>query len=293
VWDTGGDGEPQEKKGLLNQHISYLRDFFRSYKDFSGRHIDALEIVLAKLYRQFGITDDTDISSMRPEQFPILKDLYALLDGEFMHYDDSKKNLYTLEILQDLCLGLHSICVGTDSKYFNGYTNISTDRVLCFGVKGVMNANENLKNALLFNILSYMSNALLGTGNTVAAVDELYLWLSNMTAVEYIRNAMKRVRKKNSAILIASQNLNDYLLPSIAEFTKPLFAIPSHTFLFNPGAIDAKFYIDNLQLEQSEFDLIRNPQQGNCLYKCGNQRYNLQVKAPKFKEAMFGKAGGQ
>lgn len=290
--DTGSEENGKETKGLLSGHISYLRDFFGSYKDLSDRHIDALEIMIAKLYKKFGITDNTDIQSMKPVQFPILKDLYTLLEEEFMEYDESKRHLYTEEILQDLCLGLHSICVGTDSKYFNGHTNITSDKFICFGVKGVMNANGNLKNALLFNVLSYMSNALLAKGNTVASLDELYLFLSNLTAVEYIRNAMKRVRKKNSAVIIASQNLNDYLLPSIAEFTKPLFAIPSHTFLFNPGTIDQRFYIENLQLEESEFDLIRYPNQGNCVYKCGNERYNLQVIAPDYKKELFGEAGG-
>lgn len=60
-----------------------------------------------------------------------------------------------------------------------------------------MDTNKRLKDTLLFNILSYMSNQLLGRGNTVAAVDELYLFLTNMTAIEYIRNGMKRVRKRN------------------------------------------------------------------------------------------------
>lgn len=78
---------------------------------------------------------------------------------------------------------------------------------------------------MLFNILSYMSNKLLGEGNTVASIDELYLFLSNLTAIEYIRNAMKRVRKKDSAMILASQNIDDFLIPSVKEYTKPLFSI--------------------------------------------------------------------
>ena len=58
-----------------------------------------------------------------------------------------------------------------------------------------MDTSEKLRNAMLFNILSYMSNALIGNGNSVAAIDELYLFLSNLTTIEYIRNCMKRVRK--------------------------------------------------------------------------------------------------
>lgn len=55
-----------------------------------------------------------------------------------------------------------------------------------------------------------MSNELLTKGNTVASIDEFYLFLTNLTAVEYIRNFMKRVRKKDSAVILASQNLEDF-----------------------------------------------------------------------------------
>ena len=120
------------------------------------------------------------------------------------------------------------MCKGAESKYFNGHTNIKDSEFLCFGVKGLMDTNKKLKDTLLFNILSYMSNQLLSRGNTVAAIDELYLFLSNLTAIEYIRNAMKRVRKKESSIVIASQNIEDFLLPEIKEFTKDLIIIAGH-----------------------------------------------------------------
>ena len=125
-----------------------------------------------------------------------------------------------------------------------------------------------------------MSNQLLGKGNTAASIDELYLFLTNMTAIEYIRNAMKRVRKKDSSIILASQNIEDFLILSIREFTKPLFSIPTHQFLFNAGQINPKEYMDALQVEPSEFDLIKYPERGTCLYRCGNERYLLQVISP-------------
>ena len=185
------------------------------------------------------------------------------------------------------------MCVGAESRYFNGYTNITDDAFLVFGVKGLMDTNKRLKDAMLFNILSYMSNQLLGKGNTAASIDELYLFLTNMTAIEYIRNAMKRVRKKDSSIILASQNIEDFLIPSIREFTKPLFSIPTHQFLFNAGQINPKEYMDALQVEPSEFDLIKYPERGTCLYRCGNERYLLQVISPEYKSALFGKAGGR
>lgn len=279
-----------KKVTRLSQHIAFLKDFFRAYKDFNDAQIDTIEILLSKLYARFGITD---YSTKRPTDFPIMEDFYKLCEEEFYGYDKQRKYLYTEETLQEVCLGIHSMCVGAESKYFNGHTNITDSNFLVFGVKGLMDTNKRLKDAMLFNVLSFMSNELLGKGNTAASIDELYLFLTNMTAIEYIRNAMKRVRKKDSSIILASQNIEDFLIPFIREFTKPLFSIPTHQFLFNAGQINPKEYMDALQVEPSEFELIKYPERGTCLYRCGNERYLLQVIAPEYKAAMFGKAGGR
>ena len=285
--------EAFKKVTRLSQHIAFLKDFFRSYKDFTDSQIDTIEILLSKLYARFGITDTTDYSVKKPSDFPIMEDFYKLCEEEFMAYDKQRKYLYTEETLQEVCLGIHSMCVGSESKYFNGHTNITDSNFLVFGVKGLMDTNRRLKDCMLFNILSYMSNELLGKGSTAASVDELYLFLSNMTTIEYLRNCMKRVRKKDSSVILASQNIEDFLIPSIREFTKPLFSIPTHQFLFNAGQINPKEYMDALQVEPSEFELIKYPERGTCLYRCGNERYLLQVIAPEYKAAIFGKAGGR
>ncbi len=297
---SDGETEPDEKTPeafrkvtRLSQHIAFLKDFFRSYKDFTDPQIDTIEILLGKLYENFAITDRTDYGRLRPIDYPIMEDFYRLCEDEFKHYDKKKKNLYTEETLQQVCLGIHSMCVGAESKYFNGYSNITDSNFLVFGVKGLMETNKRLKDAMLFNILSYMSNQLLGMGNTAASIDELYLFLTNMTAIEYIRNASKRVRKKESSIILASQNIEDFLIPSIREYTKPLFSIPTHQFLFNAGQINPQEYMDALQIEPSEFELIKYPERGTCLYRCGNERYLLQVNAPEYKSKLFGKAGGR
>ena len=285
--------EAFKKVTRLSQHIAFLKDFFRSYKGFTDAQIDTIEILLSKLYARFGITDSTDYSVKRPSDFPVMQDFYNLCEEEFMTYDKQRKYLYTEETLQEVCLGIHSMCVGSESKYFNGHTNITDSNFLVFGVKGLMDTNRRLKDCMLFNILSFMSNELLGKGSTAASVDELYLFLSNMTTIEYLRNCMKRVRKKDSSVILASQNIEDFLIPSIREFTKPLFSIPTHQFLFNAGQINPKEYIDALQVEPSEFELIKYPERGTCLYRCGNERYLLQVIAPEYKAALFGKSGGR
>ena len=299
LWDDGSEGDDPDapaafrQKTRLSQHISFLKDFFRAYKEFSDRHIDTIELMLGRLYAKWGMDDDTDFQPLSPRDYPVLSDLYDVIEEAYRNYDSEEYPLYPRELLQEVLLGLHSMCRGAESKFFNGHTNITTSRFLVFGVKGLLQASRNVKNALLFNVLSYLSDKLLTEGNTAAGLDELYIWLSNLTAIQYIRNSLKRVRKKESSMILASQNLEDFDVDGVRELTRPLFAIPTHQFLFNAGSVDKKFYMDNLQLEPAEFELIPYPQRGVCLYRCGNERYLLEVHAPPYKEKLFGTAGGR
>lgn len=297
TWSDGEDDDGPEafrRKTKLSQHIAFLKDFFKTYnEEFEQDHINTIEIMLTKLYARFGITDMTDFSLLKPTDYPTMQDFYNICEEEFYTYDSKRKYLYTEDMIQKVCLNIESMCKGAESKYFNGHSNITDDKFIVFGVKGLMDTNKRLKDAMLFNILSYMSNKLLGEGYAAASIDELYLFLTNRTAIEYIRNAMKRVRKKESTMILASQNIEDFLIPGIKEMTKPLFSIPTHQFLFNPGQINPKDFMDALQIEPSEYDLIKYPERGSCLYRCGNERYLLQVKAPSYKAELFGSAGGR
>ena len=220
-WDT--DADPYDvdapkafrQSTRLAQHTSFLKDVFRTYKDFTTAQIDTIEIMLTKLYTEWGITEETDFSQMRPEDYPILSELYDFIEIEYENFDETKPQLYTRETLQQILLGLHSMCRGADSKFFNGHTNLTSTRFLVFGVKGLLSVAQNVRSTILLNLLSYMSDKLLTEGNTVAALDELYIWLSNPVAIEYIRNSLKRVRKKESALVLASQNLEDFDQPGV------------------------------------------------------------------------------
>ncbi len=332
-WDDGSEPDdpdaPDAFRGtLLAQHISFLRDIFRVYKDFDTPHIDTLELMVERLYRKWGISDATDFSRMTSTDYPVLSDLYDTIEEAYQNYEHEEDlKLYPRAMLRDLMLGLHSMCKGADARFFNGYTNISSSqaaprsfpakaeklarsaapplptspmdlrgpqcRFLVFCIKGLENAAQNLRDTLLFSVLAYMSDQLLTAGNTVAAIDELYLWLTNPVAVTYIRNCLKRVRKKESSMILASQNLEDFDQPGIRELTRPLFAIPTHQFIFYAGSSDKRFYMENLQLEENEYELVRQPQKGVCLYKCGSDRHLLAVHAPPHKEKLFGSAGGR
>ena len=280
----------------ISRHISFLRDFFSTYKRFTPYHLDIIEILLKKLYEKYGITDSSPIP--KDGVWPTLKELYVLCEQIYTEYDSDvtkqeKSFLFTKTALQEVLLSISSICIGADSKYFNGNTDIPSDRIVAFGFKHLLDTNENLLSATLFNALSYMHNAINTNGNTVGVIDELHLFLRYPVAINYIRSAMKQGRKKDSFLILATQNIEDLNLPGIKELTKPLFTIPTHSFFFYPGNVKASEFKELTNMTDEEFSLIKSPHRGSCLYRCGSERFLLQVQASPAKAALIGKSGGR
>ncbi len=304
LWSSAGEDAPAvpgmpaafRSPLRIRQHIAYLRDFFQSYKAIPPEQLDTLEILLDKLYRDRGITEETDYSKLWNINYPILSDLYQLLTRELESYDKNAAQstpLYSKETLRGLTLAMHGICVGAESVYFNGHTNVPNAEFIDFGVKDLLATNQNLMNAMYFNIFSFMSNQYLTAGDTSIFFDELQELLKNRIALNYLGSFVARGRKRGSNVIMASPAVSEFFRPEIAEQTKPLMTLPTHRFLFHPGNVNTEEFKANLTLTDSEYSVIQNPNRGHCLYTCGNERYHLHVIAPKHKKALFGTAGGK
>ena len=98
AWSVDGEDDESapatfRQRTLLSQHISFLKDFFRSYKDFSDAHIDTIELMLGRLYAKWGMDDSTDFAALSPGQFPILSDLYDVIEEAYEGYGDEASPL--------------------------------------------------------------------------------------------------------------------------------------------------------------------------------------------------------
>ena len=279
--------------GTLNQHLAWLKDWFMMATDINSKGVAIIEIFLKGLYERIGISEGADLSIYKHEDYPILSDLYDVIEDEWQNETDYSSKLYTKEDLRDILLAINSISKGVEAKYYNHHTTVKSDRFLVFGVDELLDTNQKLKEGMFFLILSYMSNELLRKGYTFLSIDELYLLLNSKVIIEYIRNFMKRIRKREGGVLIASQNIDDLNLPEVREMTKPLLAIPTHQFFFYPGDIKVSEFKDMVHMSDNEYRLISRPQRGRCLYRCGSERYFLKVEFPAWKSNLFGSKGGR
>ena len=48
------------------------------------------------------------------------------MEDAYENYDSEEKALYPAPLLQEVLLGLHSMCIGAESKFFNGHTNVES-----------------------------------------------------------------------------------------------------------------------------------------------------------------------
>ena len=127
--DNGGEADADSPEAFrkatrLSQHISYLKDFFRVYKDFDDAQIDALEILLSRLYAKFGITDNTDYDKLKADDYPVMADLYAMVESEYQRHEKGSKSLFTEDLLRELCLGLNSMMTVRENTVFSSSVRV-------------------------------------------------------------------------------------------------------------------------------------------------------------------------
>lgn len=119
------------KEALTAEETEALRDWLTGQcsdglgEGFEQQPIDTMD---GELFVSFWNSGD-DYSVKKPSDFPVMQDFYELCEEEFMAYDKQRKYLYTEETLQEVCLGIHSMCVGSESKYFNGHTSAERRRL--------------------------------------------------------------------------------------------------------------------------------------------------------------------
>ena len=60
--------------------------------------------MLEKMYEKFGINNRTDFSRLRPVDYPILSDLYKVIEETYEDYNAEKNPLYPRELVQEVLL---------------------------------------------------------------------------------------------------------------------------------------------------------------------------------------------
>ena len=250
-----------------------------------------LKKCLVELYQKFHITWDTDVTKLKPQDFPIFSDLYALVQEKTK--TEKENQVYT-----DLAMLLYDIAEGADSFIWNGHTTVSgNSRFTVMDTHALQETGDNIKRTQYFNILTYdweqMSRD--REERVLLICDEAYLMIDRSVpqSLVYLRNVMKRARKYEAALGIISHSLVDFLHESIKQYGQALLDIPCYKILMGTDGKNLKETADLYDLTEAEKELLLARKRGHALFMAGAKRLHIQFDIPEYKFNYMGKGGGR
>lgn len=279
---------------VLTKTLQFLKAFMKYYDPSITEDVLTMFSEMAQLtYQRFGISYETNFSSLSSEQYPTFSDLYETILRRLEAYGDQAT--HEKDIMERLELKVRPI-VKELQYYFDGPTTIHPNsNFIVFNIRDLMNADENIRNALFFNILKYAwSHCLDRNINTILYADEAHILLSgnNTLGADFLAQIQRHARKYNSGTLLATQQPSDFSAPQVITQGKAIFDNASYYLIMNlkkQGVEDLSMLID---LNEQEKESIKKYNQGEALFVCGNRRLQVSIEVTEAELDSFGSGGG-
>ncbi len=283
--------DDEDGKNALSLHFQFLQTFFQIlYPSLTEIEFSKLDLVFEELYQKFHINKHTDISKLKNTDFPILEDLYFLLE--------EKDKIKHDRIYEKLLALMRPICVGQASNIWNGYTNVEINtRLTVFNTSTMQKFQIQYKRAQYYNILSYAWDILSkdATEKTMLIADECHILVDpNIPqTLEYVKYISKMARKHNSSIVVVTQSIEDFLNEKIRLYGQSLLTNSTYKMFFKTDGKDLKDIVNTFKLTEKEEKMLLNANVGECLFMAGIRKiyvmfklfqYELELIDSKFKE---------
>jgi type IV secretion system protein VirB4 len=187
------------------------------------------------------------------------RELYEAIENVYV-LDRAQRRLFTLSSLLPRALSgrLHKwIEGGRYGRLFdNAEDTLSVDRLQVFDFEA-MREYPVLLEALLFYVLHRITTRLNDPAEVGAlklcVLDEAWRFIQHPTLRNYVEEGLKTWRKRNAAMLLATQTIDDFvsqdLLRTVVE------SCPTKLLLANPG-FDRRRYAELFQMNEMELDLL-------------------------------------
>ena len=278
---------------ILTRTLQELKAFMKYYMPSIEEDVLAMfSEVVQDTYKRYKIDFDSDFTQFKSEDYPTFDDVYATIKGRLLSMPDATKEKDVLERLE---LKIRPL-VKELRYYFTGHTSLDIQSdFIVFNIKEIINSDENIKNALFFNILKYAWGLTLDKNiNTILYVDEAHVLLSshNELGAEFLAQMQRRSRKYNTGTIIITQQPTDFAAPNMIMHGKAIFDNASYYLIMGlkKQAIDDLSLL--IDLNESEKEGIKFFNQGEGLFVCGSKRMRINVIATQEELDSFGSGGG-
>ena len=210
----------------LAKHLGSLETFIKcAFEEITESEVVVMLDMIEKLYKVFGITKNTKISTLEKYEntdYPIFTDLINFLP----EYRKMITNSEQIKIVDKLEILLDRFKVGTDAMLFNGYTSVNLQSdLIAFNLKDLLySKNKRIITTQLVNLLTYLNNIIVKNKiindldkkvnkNIAIIVDEFHLYLKNTDSEVLLtfEQIARRIRKYSGAFIPATQSIHDFL----------------------------------------------------------------------------------
>ena len=302
--DDDGAGEGKDT-GSYATHLQFLEEFFRQIlPDCDKDAMEYLNSLIDRMYTNFGITGETDLSQLTPEDYPVFDDLYDAILQEFQQTD----NEYVRSILRILMNYIAKFSTGgRNANIWNGPSTITTDEnFIVFNFQSLLsNRNSTIANAQMLLVLKYVDNEIIKNRdyNTkyhtnrkiVVAIDEAHVFIDTKfpIALDFMFQLAKRIRKYNGMQIVITQNIKDFVgSEEIARKSTAIINACQYSFIFALAPNDMQdlctLYEKAGGINESEQEQITSAPRGQAFTIMGaSSRTSFRVEVPEDVVDMF------
>ena len=266
--DEAGEEGPS---GSYATHLQFLEEFFRQIlPDCDKDSMEYLNNVVDRLYGDFGITGETDLSKLGPEDYPVFDDLYDAILQEFQSTD----NQYIRTMLRTLMNYVAKFSTGgRNANIWNGPSTVTTDtNFTVFNFQSMLaNRNTTIANAQMLLVLKYIDNEIIKNRdyNTryklnrkiVVVIDEAHVFIDTKfpIALDFMFQLAKRIRKYNGMQIVITQNIKDFVgSEEIARKSTAIINACQYSFIFSLAPNDIQ---DLVKLYENAGGINENEQE--------------------------------
>ena len=232
--------------GSYATHLQFLEEFFRQIMpDCEKDAMEYLNSLVDRMYTNMGITGETDLSTLRPEDYPTFDDLYDAILAEFQ----STNNEYIRTMLRTLMNYVAKFSSGgRNANIWNGPSTVTTDEnFTVFNFQSLLaNRNGTIANAQMLLVLKYIDNEIIKNRDyntryhrnrkVVVVIDEAHVFIDSKfpVALDFMFQLAKRIRKYNGMQIVITQNVKDFVgSEEIARKSTAIINACQYSFIFS------------------------------------------------------------
>jgi len=294
--------------GSYATHLQFLEEFFRQIlPDCDKDSLEYLNALVDRVYTNKGITPLTDLSTIKPEDYPIFNDLYDEILREFQRTD----NEYIRTMLRTLMNYVSKFSEGgRNAIIWNGPSSITTEEnFTVFNFQSLLaNRNTTVSNAQMLLVLKYIDNEIMKNRDyndkyglnrkIVVVIDEAHVFIDTKypVALDFMFQLAKRIRKYNGMQIVITQNIKDFVgSEEIARKSSAIINACQYSFIFalSPNDMDdlCKLYEKAGGINESEQEQIVQAGRGQAFtIMSPTSRTTFKVTTPQDIRTMFSRS---